>query len=370
MIAVGISVCVFLLIFYEYASATGQVKIALAAQGKAAEIGNWVKMVSLMKHQRHISLFILSYDAPVDLSHCVSSGATHVSCLYLARSSWTSGRNYIANEIVKKENSIHHHFKYWIMCDHDQIVISRCGKSSNCGEKFSPNSLEFAACCFDGIVGKLMEPSVQYPVVHFSTLFIEEICSKDYATFMHFDCGDAMLYAYHRLAVPVMFPYIELLDRKSWWESQGIHFHLVSACFTGYSVYSNLVCGYGSSIHSGYPQGRFPVESNKAIEQVYGKVGLVSPQMIHLNTPSLEQGILLSILFSVVLVLINIAGNCAKLPANTSTYTNFIEPRDSSFLSSGWQNSSNFRKCHMALQPRFIKFLETGDLSKIDGEVY
>lgn len=286
-----IAICfVVLLLCNNIVHSAGSVKIAIAAQGKASQIGEWVKMVSLMKYHSHVSLFILSYDAPIDVSHCVSNAATHVSCLYKAHTTWTGGRNYLASEIVKKENSVHHHFKYWVMCDHDQIVISRCGKTSKCGEKHSPNTPEFAACCFDGIIGKLMEPDVQYPVVHFSTLLIEEACSKDYATFMHFDCGDAMLYAYHRLAVPVMFPYIELLDKKSWWESQGIHFHLVSACFTGYSVYSNLVCGYGSSIHTGYPQGRYPAESNKAIEQVYGKVGLVSEKMISLKTPSMEQG--------------------------------------------------------------------------------
>lgn len=64
------------------------------------------------------------------------------------------------------------------------------------------------------------------------------------------------------------------------------------------------------------------------------------------------------------------SGNCANLPANTSTYTNFIEPKDSQFVSSGWQDSVNFKKCLMALQPRFVKFLEVGDVSKIDGEVY
>eukprot|EP01034_Spumella_vulgaris_P037518 gene37518-46288_t len=63
---------------------------------------------------------------------------------------------------------------------------------------------------------------------------------------------------------------IELLDKTSWWESQGIHFHLVSGCFPSYSVYSNLVCEYGSNAHSGYPQGRRPVESKKAMQRVYG----------------------------------------------------------------------------------------------------
>jgi hypothetical protein len=38
--------------------------------------------------------------------------------------------------------------------------------------------------------------------------------------------------------------------------------------------------------------------------------------------------------------------------------------------SDAWQNATAFRKCHKALMPRFLKFVDTGDLVSIDGPMF
>ncbi len=63
-------------------------------------------------------------------------------------------------------------------------------------------------------------------------------------------------------------------------------------------------------------------------------------------------------------------GNCANNPVNTTYTTNFIEPRESQFNSSGWLDLPSYHQCLTSLKPRFDEFVKTGDLVKIDGERY
>eukprot|EP01034_Spumella_vulgaris_P032322 gene32322-39909_t len=82
---------------------------------------------------------------------------------------------------------------------------------------------------------------------------------------------------------------IDLIDKNTWWESQGMHFHLVKGCFAGHFVISNIFGVMVNNDHSSnYPRGRCPEEAVTAMKSIYGKVGLV-PDIITLNKTMLDQ---------------------------------------------------------------------------------
>jgi hypothetical protein len=330
-------------------------RIALATEGRASEVSEWFKMMKKMELKSHVSLFMLSYDIPINETIC--NGHAHVVCLHAPGSTWTSGRNIMTRSIANYETDNKHPFKYWLFGDHDMVKLDNCGEATKCqAPQYPAHSTELAACCFDVGVETLIAPEVQWAVVNFNIWGGGRVI--DWLSFSHIDCCDGSLNAFHRLAVPTILPYIELVDKKSWWEAQGLHFHLVSGCFPGYSVYSNVFSIKATSAHSPYPMGRYPDPVNRAVRQVYGKYDLV-PNPISLRTVQLEQG------------------NCANVNHSTLPLDEMFEhrlPANSKLKTvwdtAAWQNSTSFRRCLAHLTPRFLSYLESGDLVKTDGAVY
>jgi hypothetical protein len=104
--------------------------------------------------------------------------------------------------------------------------------------------------------------------------------------------------------------------------------------------------------------GRYPDPVGRAVQQVYGKYGLV-PNPISLRTVQLEQG------------------NCANVNHSTLPLDEMFElrlPTNSSLKTTwdttAWQNSTTFRRCLEHLMPRFLSYLESGDLVRTDGVLF
>jgi len=126
--------------------------IAIAAQGKAADLANWIKMESLMKMEKFSALFVLSYDLPINKSLC--DNKVKVTCLFYPGSTWRSGRNVLIRSIAKYEENVNHHFKYWLFGDDDAIKIKSCygvlsTNKSSTSISLRSLTIEMAAFCFD-----------------------------------------------------------------------------------------------------------------------------------------------------------------------------------------------------------------------------
>ena len=70
------------------------------------------------------------------------------------------------------------------------------------------SSIEYAVINFVDLGG------VKNPVTNTPVMGILQIA--------HTDCADGAFNAIHRAAVPVLLPYVELVDRYSWWGAQAI----------------------------------------------------------------------------------------------------------------------------------------------------
>lgn len=147
------------------------------------------------------------------------------------------------------------------------------------------------------------------------------------------DCIDAMMNAYHREALPVVLPYISILDNVSWWLSQALEFHTMQGCLSGGTA---VLGGYGEpplQEHSPYPQGRNDALERATVDQVFGSRGLV-PWPI--GGQFMEQG------------------NCGALPLPAGQPELISEI---SFRSAVWMTSKSYLACRRALQARFDKFV-------------
>ncbi len=99
--------------------------------------------------------------------------------------------------------------------------------------------------------------------------------ARNPATILRMDCLDAMKNAIHREAVPLLLPYVDSLDKVSWWMSQAVQFYLSAGCLAGYGA---ILGGYEEAMapqHSAYPRGLNYTLIQKAVYAVVQPAGLV-----------------------------------------------------------------------------------------------
>ena len=159
-----------------------------------------------------------------------------------------------------------------------------------------------------------------------------------YSHFSQHECPDAMLNAFHRAAVPVLLPYNDALEDVSWWYSQEILFHLAYGCVKGGIV---TLGGYSmlrsDTEHAEYPK-RDATSPKETIKQYYWP-------LIPWPVTSAEHRLM--------------QNKCMSSGAVgwEVTFT-------SSSKSSAWQRRRAYKVCLEALEPHFIKFMQTLPFAK------
>jgi hypothetical protein len=154
------------------------------------------------------------------------------------------------------------------------------------------------------------------------------------------DCLDGMKNAIHREAVPVLLPYVDSLDKVSWWMSQGVQFYLSAGCLARYGA---VLGGYEEAMvsqHSTYPRGLDDTLIQKAVYAVVEPAGLL-PWPIN-PAHVLHQG------------------HCTNLsrPGEEELAVDWV------YSSGNWMVTEPFLTCKAALKKRFKIF--TGHSYKSD----
>jgi hypothetical protein len=94
----------------------GSPRVALALQGKSADVAKWVTLYSEMRTNESVSLFFLTYDEP-------AACPPGIFCYHHPESTWAQGRNELARRIFQKEEEAQQRFKYWAFHDTDTIRL-------------------------------------------------------------------------------------------------------------------------------------------------------------------------------------------------------------------------------------------------------
>ena len=269
---------------------------------------------------------------------CRLSGAV---CIHHSHSTWTSGRNELLRSIYSFElrSGSKDLFKYFAFAD-DDMIDATCSSKMECSHVSDP-----IACCFDSISYFLLG-DINYAVINFVDLggvkdpaTGEPICGL--TRIAHTDCSDGAFNAYHRGAVPALLPYVELVDKYSWWGAQAIMWTVIGGCVPGFSVYAGILDVVKTKGHVNYPKGRYEEVESDAKKAVFGRRGL-APWPIDIEV-SLVQG------------------NCMK----TNKFVDYIH--ETAWNSGDWIKTESFHRCYKALKPRFDCFV-TGlkNISEID----
>ena len=261
--------------------------------------------------------------------------------MYRGHSTWTSGRNELLRSMYRFETRSGRRtlFKYFMFAD-DDMIDATCNSKVEC---LAVDDL--TACCFDSISYFLLG-NVNYAVVNFVDLGgVKDPTTGELVNGLlkiaHTDCSDGAFNAYHRGAVPALLPYVELVDRYSWWGAQAIMWTVIGGCVPGYSVYVGILDIVKTSGHVNYPKGRYEEVESDAKLAVFSHKGL-TPWPIDIKAPFVQ-------------------GNCMKL----NPFVEYIY--ETAWYSGDWIKSDAFRQCYKALKPRFEEFV-TGakNLSDID----
>lgn len=127
-------------------------------QGRHSDVIDWLSNYERMSSKIHVELVLLAYDQPVHKCTSAANTHPHVTCIHHSHISWTEGRNMLARELHKREESLHSTLKYWVFADSDTRILN-CQQCQGLLDVGNPNStLGHYACCLDHIVFFLLGP--------------------------------------------------------------------------------------------------------------------------------------------------------------------------------------------------------------------
>lgn len=92
-------------------------KVAISVQGKINDLHLWMTLYNAMDSRKNVGLYLLSYDQPYKCP-------AHMYCYYFPNSTWTTGRNALAQKIYQTEQATGRTYKYWCFHDADTWDLS------------------------------------------------------------------------------------------------------------------------------------------------------------------------------------------------------------------------------------------------------
>lgn len=249
-------------------------RVAIATQGSAITMSTVLNWVQFHSHNNHFVL--LSYDEPIRDVACASS---LVTCVFSPNSTWTTGRNKLAQTISRLEQENNHLFKFWYFIDGDLISTAECYELLPTCLLDEPK----VSCCLKAQLGVLEISSAgKFAEVAF------QIVNAHPGTWKNLACNDAATAAFHRLVVPLALPYDAFFDKESWWLSQQIHFVKTRACYPDFVVRANIVRAY-KDYHSPYPRNKYPNATIAYLDEFGKTLGISHASQLHQGDCALSQ---------------------------------------------------------------------------------
>ncbi len=223
-------------------------RVALAISCEPQYIPLWSSLITSLSEptRSNLSVFFAVYGSNVpynaSLTKSLSKLVTNLSALepaevaYIAprlANSWTTGRNELMQKIYRHEIERGEQYTYWVFVDADTVHLD----CTICSPSLPPNYTSMA-CCWEQLIGNVLTSDDFLFATLGSVLAAEELSylgpvPEGSRQFFLRDCTDAQLQAFHREAVPLVLPYQEEHEGRSWWSSQAALFSFTSACLRG-----------------------------------------------------------------------------------------------------------------------------------------
>jgi hypothetical protein len=176
-----------------------------------------------MKANPYVEAFFLMWQEPPKpeaLTSAVdaSKGAL-MSAWHVPDTTWTMGRNILAQAAYAAEVARGARYRYWAFFDEETLWCRGCPDPREL-----PNPADHIAayaCCIDFIVlGAALAPYGYAMYAQNINWNDVEVTPEVERSFREWDCPDAKVAVMHRDAVPVLLPYSDHFEKVNWHLSQ------------------------------------------------------------------------------------------------------------------------------------------------------
>jgi hypothetical protein len=173
------------------------------------------------------------FDSPVELLKCPVDGK-RLQCISVSGTTWASGRNLLAREAFKREQTLGIKYTFWTFADAD--VSLKCITPASCFVQYNT----FLA---------------QLPVQIMVAATIEEgrYAPQQNSVMVGLQGFDAAWNSFRREAIPLLLPYRTEQDSNTWWSSQAIFWNRLQCLQPYYSIVPLFIL-YQNPDHNPYPR--------------------------------------------------------------------------------------------------------------------
>ena len=230
----------------------------LILMGRGADLRAWMKRV--LDSTTHVALVVGIFDDEVATLNCSNP---RVSCVSVAGTTWTTGRNKLVETALALEYKRNKTYTFWTLADADLLLqctttTTTENPSVKCLQQYDTflSHLPHNATAATLIANGSWPPTPNAAMVQLRAM-------------------DAAWNSFRRTAVPMLFPYQADLDASTWWSSQAIFWHRLQ-CLAPLYVVAPLYVFYVNQEHSDYPRSpRNYTEEHRVGNRTTGKLAAV-----------------------------------------------------------------------------------------------
>lgn len=235
----------------------------LILMGKGVHLKGQITKVLANPSLSHVDLVVGIFDQPVESLECPAT-PDRVTCVNVAGTTWTSGRNMLAKAAYSRERSLDRRYSFWTFGDAD-INMLCIGGDGDCLSEYDAFLAALPAQVWMGAL-----------------LVNGQWASTANAIMVELQAFDAAWNSMRREAVPVLLPYRTDQDSHSWWSSQAIFWNKLQ-CLAPYFAVAPLTIFYENPDHNEYPRNpRNIPEEQRIARQMMGRLSgdlpLASPE--------------------------------------------------------------------------------------------
>ena len=230
----------------------------LILMGRGVHLKNWMTKVLENPSLSHVDMVIGIFDHSVQSLECPLT-SDRVSCVSVAGTTWTSGRNTLAKEAYVREQSLSRRYTFWTLGDADINMV--CVGDGDCLGKYD----RFLAGLPDQVWAATLLMMGQYAITP-DKIMVE------------LQAFDAAWNTMRREAVPILLPYRTDQDSNSWWSSQAIFWNKLQ-CLSPNFVVAPLFIFIDNPDHNEYPRNpRNIPEEQRISDQMMGRLSGYLPR--------------------------------------------------------------------------------------------
>jgi hypothetical protein len=238
----------------------------LILMGRGTHLKAWMRLVLDSSNLTHIALVLGIFDDSVATLECGNYPRRRVSCVSVAGTTWTTGRNKLIESAFAAEIEQNTTYSFWTLADADLLL--HCQPNLSSRECFSQ---------YDTFLHTLPENAAAATLIANGSW---PLASN--AAMIRLHGMDAAWNSFRHNALHILFPYQPDLDASTWWSSQAIFWYRLQ-CLAPLYVVTPLYVFYVNTEHTDYPRNpRNYSEEHRVGTKMVGKLsGILHPAPSH-----------------------------------------------------------------------------------------